>query len=312
MDRGSGEEERDSEDSEDSAEYAALTDELQEYFRTADPGADVDPQGLLGRQRSALEASARTVADKDDLVRVLVATIHNVVDLSSHLLTKNSYTETELLAAVARLEERRGRHEELKQRLGERKREMLQASKEGREAGLRAEVAERRAELLAAENQGLRGELETAQRALEAAQRTADGEGKRALEVATLRGRTAAVRLAEERHASLEMLTKELEALELSAARPTINDYSNLSESDSEPLGGRSGRWQLVVGELAADNALLQRTLLRLIREKTPPNAQQIQLMETAARTRAEQALQQALEDKTLLEKALLKSIRGR
>ena len=63
-----------------------------------------------------------------------------------------------------------------------------------------------------------------------------------------------------------------------------------------------------MAGELAADNALLQKALLDALK-KNSSSASREESLEAAARARAEAALKELLRDKEVLERALVAQI---
>ena len=63
-----------------------------------------------------------------------------------------------------------------------------------------------------------------------------------------------------------------------------------------------------MAGELAADNALLQKALLDALK-KNSSSASREESLEAAARARAEAALKELLQDKEVLERALVAQI---
>jgi predicted nucleic acid-binding Zn-ribbon protein len=105
---------------------------------------------------------------------IFAQTIRNLVDLSVHLLAKCNATENELLAAVAKLEERRVRHEEVKAGYMEKKllaatqaRDLKRLEREVEAARLRAERAEIQAATFQSQAHSLKTELNEAVSQLE-------------------------------------------------------------------------------------------------------------------------------------------------
>ncbi len=141
------------EEDEEEEEWAELRDELVDFFASQSPADDA--QGLYAAQKDAFERCMATVDCSEALAEGLAQTVRNLVELTVHLMgkvrlrvcvlqtaflsgfrsvvafrrvfcsllksTKCAGTESELLQAVARLEERRARHGQLKASLADRK-----------------------------------------------------------------------------------------------------------------------------------------------------------------------------------------------
>lgn len=200
---------------------------------------------------------------------------------------------------------------------------------------LRAERSEMEGALHAKEAAALREELSAAHAQLESMRTQLPAPAREAVYQLTLRGKNTRARIADEQQRvglNLAALTAELEALELSNQNPHQAPTSERAGQDEEADSGLSdlesagsvgiitqasarAGWQSVVGELAQDNALLQQAyldLLQMMRSKQTPGptvVSQELAAETAARARAERALREALQDKKMLEQALVAQI---
>ena len=353
---GAGEEDEEEEDWND------LRDELVDFFAAQSPAEDA--QGLYAAQKDAFERCMATVDCSEALAEGLAQTVRNLVELAVHLMGKCAGTESELLQAVARLEERRARHEQLKGALAERKKEAVAArgdcrrlERELEAAKLRAERAEMQAELYQGQAASLKQELSSATLQLEQVQASFHGlrpKEEEMLARITLRGKGVAQQIESQQQQAqmnLAALTAELEALELSprvsggsgsaggkggsssgavaaAARGSgvgssapEEDDSGLSDTGGTPREARrseAARYQQLVNELVADNELLQREYLELLRrwrgaaEGAAGRESNEAALLRAARARLENALREALRDKALLEAALVAQVRAR
>lgn len=174
----SGKEDEQEEEEEDEDEWIELRDELVSFFNSRGPSDD--SQGLYAQQKEAFERSMSLVDCNVGMSEALAQTVRNLVELSTHLLSKCSATESELLSAAAKLEERRQRHEQVKAVSAERKRALAATQ-------LRAERAEIQAQLYESQVQTLKTELTAATAQLEQMSKAAPDDQQ--LRAVTMRGK---------------------------------------------------------------------------------------------------------------------------
>ncbi len=215
------------EEEEEEEEWRELRDELTEFFASKAPADDA--QGLYAAQKDAFERCMATADCAEALAEGLAQTTRNLVELATHLMSKCAATESELLQAAGRLEERRQRHEQLRGSLAERKKEAAAArgdckrlERELEAAKLRAERSELQAALYESQAVSLKQELSSATTQLEQMQSSFRGlrpQDEEVLARITLRGKGVTKQIEtqqQQAQMNLAALTAELEALELS------------------------------------------------------------------------------------------------
>ena len=201
---------------------------------------------------------------------------------------KCNSTENELLAAVGKLEERKGRHEEVKAMYVEKKKLVETMQKENKKLErdveaykLRADRSEMQAELYQSQTESLKEELNNATKQLEQLQtKHLELSDKEKIEKITLRGKGISRQL--ERQASkVEMnvaaLTAELEALELSPrveheedespGGGSVSDVTPRYTTDNRRTNNQIYRYQCLINELVRDNDVLQSEYLELVNQ---------------------------------------------